>query len=225
MAGKTEQFKLHLYPELPQEEPTIYLDKIKVGHPSVQIVEEIADNFPEIKKFMYIIYDPWLSSSDEDDNFPNENTVYKKGIILNADLNKKNLLSISDKFFKKDRILGMASKIKMKDGSFAHIPMMDFGCEVKEENLDMIEKLMTPFHGFILESGNSYHFWGNQPMPEAKWVDFLNYCGEKGEDLIESNYIDACKNRGFCVLRIFSYSDSNVGILLKKEPKVVRVLK
>ncbi len=233
--SKIEQFKLHLYPELPEEKPTVYLDRIRVGSSAIEILEEITKCFSGIEKFMYIKYDPYHSSGciDDDDSF-----IYSEldSYSISADkVNKKNLLSISDNFFKKEKILGIASKVTMKDGSEAHIPMMDFGCSIEEENLAKIEQIMIPYHGFILESGNSYHFWGSQLMTKNKWQGFLDYCDKKNKDsqyffteeenLVEENYIAACRSRGTCILRIFNYLNPNTGVLEKDEPKVVRVLK
>ncbi len=232
--NKIEQFKIHLYPELPPEKPTVYLAKIKVGSPAIKILKEIK-RLSDIEKFMYVKYDPYHSSEDEDDNFTYGDL---DGYSITSDkITEKNLLSISDKFYKKEKILGIASRVIMKDGSEAHIPMMDFGCPVEEENLIKIEQLMIPFHGgFILESGNSYHFWGSQLMTKSEWQDFLDYCDEKNknfqaslakweENLIEDNYIAACRFRGTCVLRIFNFLNPNTGVLEKDEPTVVKILK
>ncbi len=77
---------------------------------------------------------------------------------------------------KSDQWLSIMSKVKLKNGNFAHVPLMDFRCSVSPTNQDIvtnIAKRILPNGGYILNSGASYHLVGNSTLSEAQLIDFL----------------------------------------------------
>lgn len=217
----------------PVENPNLNLEKINVGSPAVKVLLEIVKSNPEIEKMTYVKYIPDEPESYGDESFEIPD-IYE---LLPLQLSEEKLHSLDYDIqctSRKDpsylmpvtKIFGLTSKVILKDGSEDHIPMMDFYCyhfEKKEEILPEIEKYMKPFHGFILDSGNAYHFWGTQLMNKKEWQNFLDFCyGQKHTD---RNWIDFSKLQDFCILRVFEYIDPDEDECSKAEPKVVKILR
>lgn len=74
-----------------------------------------------------------------------------------------------------DQTVAVCSVCTMRDGSTAHIPMMDFACTVEPRNLDLISMLVQVMglRGAILNSGNSYHFYGFELLSQSDWLDTM----------------------------------------------------
>jgi hypothetical protein len=69
--------------------------------------------------------------------------------------------------------LAVMSKIKLENGGWAHLPMVDFSCYDTEADL---KKVLTAVRalghksGVIVRSGNSFHFYGFRIMSEEEWL-------------------------------------------------------
>lgn len=60
-----------------------------------------------------------------------------------------------------DERIAVCSSVLMKDKQIRHIPMLDFHIPVSDANLDIVENICTILElnpGYILNSGESYHF-------------------------------------------------------------------
>lgn len=102
------------------------------------------------------------------------------------------------------KALALCSKCKLRDGSDAHIPMMDFRCQPSPENLERIKEVLAALdqrNGAILESGRSYHFYGFNVMDQGEWVEFLARCLLL-HPFTDSRYIAHRLIGGTCALRI-----------------------
>jgi len=220
--------------ENPVENPNLNLENINVGSPAVKVLLEVIKSNSEIEKIFYVKYAPEQPLGPEEDYIFKEPWVTLDTYELTPiQLSEERLRSLDYDIqctSRKDpnylipvtKIFGLASKVIMKDSSEAHIPMMDFYGR-KEEILPKIGEYMKPFHGFILDSGNAYHFWGTQLMNKKEWQNFLDFCyGQKHTD---RNWIDISRLQDFCILRIFEYIDSVVPEESKPEPKVVKILR
>ena len=224
--------------ENPVENPNLNLEKINVGSPAVKVLLEVIKSNSEIEKMTYVKYAPEQPLGPEEDYIFKEPWVTPDTYELTPiQLSEEGLRSLDQDIQRISRedpnylipvtkIFGLASKVILKDSSEAHIPMMDFYCnpfEKKEEILLKIGEYMKPFHGFILDSGNAYHFWGTQLMNKKEWQNFLDFCyGQKHTD---RNWIDFSKLQDFCILRIFEYIDLYEDECSKAEPKVVKILR
>lgn len=115
--------------------------------------------------------------------FGNEN--YSKTILHQAlhhnqrddlyDVNRDEFLSNGFFFNKKER-LAINSNVILKQNKNAHIPMLDFHIPVSESNLDIVIDVLKELKvkgGYILESGESYHFIGDYYINEEFLIDFL----------------------------------------------------
>jgi hypothetical protein len=82
------------------------------------------------------------------------------------------------------RFLLLRSACLMNDGSTMHIPMLDFSISVNEKSLDIVssavEALLSSIpdlsnsRGFILNSGQSYHFFGLRLITQQQLEHFLH---------------------------------------------------
>jgi hypothetical protein len=84
-------------------------------------------------------------------------------------------------------VLAASSRVKLKDGSVAHLPMIDFKCAPTPQNIDLAKQAFAKINqttGVLLNSGNSFHYYGQTVMNEREWVDFLGHC------LLLSDFID-----------------------------------
>ena len=74
------------------------------------------------------------------------------------------------------RMLVFRSRVLVHGGESRHIPMLDFHCPATPENEELaalVAGLLDVGGGFLLESGDSYHFYGNALLDDAGLVGFL----------------------------------------------------
>ena len=122
-----------------------------------------------------------------------------------ADISENTLHEISRKngF---NRLIGACSNVELNNGRVAHIPMMDFMCTPSHENLAVLARLIGNLQqgtGWLLHSGNSYHYYGVQLLSPGDWNVFLGKCllmsGFADDRYIGHQLVD-----GYCVLRLSS---------------------
>ena len=73
-------------------------------------------------------------------------------------------------------LLAVSSRLDMEDASERHIPMLDFHCAASPTNLRLIEAVIRRIGisgGFILQSGKSYHFYGEKLLTKDDLIRFL----------------------------------------------------
>lgn len=115
--------------------------------------------------------------------FGNEN--YSKAILHQALYHNKRqtfleisrIDFLSDNFFinKKER-LAINSKVVLQNKKIVHMPMLDFHIPVSEFNFKIIRDVLIELKvisGYILNSGESYHFIGDYYIDEKSLIDFL----------------------------------------------------
>ncbi len=96
------------------------------------------------------------------------------------------------------RAIGLASIVQTKYGK-RHIPMIDFrGRKLEVENV--IKDLSIP--GVLVDSGQSYHFYGYELLDEIGWRAFTEDL-RKGFNLgIDNNWASFSLLQGFSMLRL-----------------------
>ena len=76
-------------------------------------------------------------------------------------------------------ILGLMSVVKIDDGSFKHIPMIDFSSSGIGHDLEKAKEALKRIgerKGFILNSGRGMHYYGAELLSEEKWPKFIGKC-------------------------------------------------
>jgi SIR2-like domain len=85
-------------------------------------------------------------------------------------------------------VLAASSRVRLKDGTISHIPMMDFKCTPTAANIDIAKegfRKIDQTQGILLNSGKSFHYYGNKLMNQDEWHAFL------GHSLLLSDFVDA----------------------------------
>jgi hypothetical protein len=119
-----------------------------------------------------------------------------------------------------ERMLVFSSQVRLHTGEERHLPLLDLHCPVSEQNEELAtsaSELMDIGGGFLLQSGDSYHFYGRQLLDGRALVRFL------GQALLFAPVIDRAwiahqLIEGACALRI-SNKPRGSG-----EPVVVRAI-
>jgi hypothetical protein len=100
--------------------------------------------------------------------------------------------------------LTFLSEVRCRDGSLRHLPMLDFHAFASDSNRLLIEaivKRLFPEGAVLLESGESYHAYGAQLLPEAEFRRFLGralLCAP----IVDRAYLAHQWIEGRCALRL-----------------------
>lgn len=128
------------------------------------------------------------------------------------------------------RIVALSSRVKA-GGLYMQIPMLDFapiqsGDYDREKGnvLTALSELGTS--GYLLNSGNSFHFWGLNLILPDKWDSMMTDIRDDEEGrrkagidpIYDYGFIDSSINRGFAALRIVGYPPN------KSEPRIIAVV-
>ena len=84
--------------------------------------------------------------------------------------------------------VGLGSLCETPGGERRHLPLLDFSCPVGPEHEAFVRvgvERLGQSRGLLVESGNSYHYYGLDPVPEAEWRAFMT------EALLLAPYVDA----------------------------------
>jgi len=106
-------------------------------------------------------------------------------------------------------VLAISSKVILKDGELAHIPLLDFRCLPSPRNQQIVKKALKTMGqeaGLIVESGRSYHFYGVRLLSPEAWIQFLAM-GILFSPIVDARYIAHRLADGACRLRIGAGSD------------------
>lgn len=114
-----------------------------------------------------------------------------------------------------DEVLAVCSRCTRADGTVGHLPMLDFRAEACNKSaatartLELIAKALIAIHapeGVVINSGNSYHYYGFELVTEAKWRKFMLNCLLL-EPFVDVRYIAHRLLSGGAALRITSSSE------------------
>jgi len=77
-------------------------------------------------------------------------------------------------------ILAMSSKVRLRSGETRHLPLLDFQCPAAKSTylaavVDAL-RAIGQTEGAVLESGNSFHYYGFQLLPVDRWHWFVGKC-------------------------------------------------
>ena len=100
--------------------------------------------------------------------------------------------------------LAFSSHVALRDGTEAHIPMMDFRCNPSPQNSLIVKKALTAMgehSGVLINSGRSYHFYGLRLLSQQEWVRFLAM-GILFSPVVDVRYIAHRLADGACRLRV-----------------------
>ncbi|MFG1837937.1 hypothetical protein ACGFH8_05785 [Micromonospora sp. NPDC049175] len=106
----------------------------------------------------------------------------------------------------------VSSRLLMPDGTESHLPLLDFRLPVSASSSVIIEDIVRRlgFSGLVLESGNSYHFYGRSLLSASEMREFLGRAILYAP-IVDYRWIAHQLVEGACALRIskgkaFAYS-------------------
>ncbi|WP_433464379.1 hypothetical protein [Spirillospora sp. CA-128828] len=105
-----------------------------------------------------------------------------------------------------DEILALSSRVRLQSRSgYAHIPMLDFRIRPSSENEQLAVDILTrmPASGTLLNSGNSYHFYGDDLLSEKQLMEFLGRAALFAP-FVDQRWIAHQMIEGACALRVSS---------------------
>lgn len=163
-------YKFHIFPTKSLLQDIIKLDEEEMG---------LVNNALNIReKYRLPFWDSIMLSF-----FGNKN--YSKKILHQAlrhnnrqtffEVNRIDFLS-GNLFINEKERLAINSGIVLQNEKIVHMPMLDFHIPVSECNFKIIKDVLIELKvvsGYILNSGESYHFIGDYYIDEKSLIDFL----------------------------------------------------
>ena len=76
---------------------------------------------------------------------------------------------------KAGRNVALCSRVNLSTGEERHIPLLDFHCPNNRANAKLAASVVQELEvsGYLLESGDSYHFYGNKLLRHDEFIRFL----------------------------------------------------
>jgi len=161
--------------------------ELKLGATSLDVCKVIVSHHPikEIKVISHKVGLNWSQKypgpNGKKDHFleayshmtpPINEYLFSEEEFLSSDLRE-----ISQELAE-DEVLFVVSKVKTSDGSYSHIPMMNFHPE-SNFGLSEIRTSLCRAHpgrsGALLNSGRFYHYYGDFLLNQRGWEAFLGY--------------------------------------------------
>ncbi len=174
------------------------------------IIEHYLTWFPDIKSFYFAMFKPFMRAGDDQreyepiEHFPSHPVFEVRVPKLLSEVNLCSYLEekfhdYKEKIRKKkggmcayvgyidEESFGFVSKVKLKNGKMLWLKLIDFNRSISPRNLKRVElalKLLKTGPGLIIDSGNSYHFYGEVIFQDyTDWRKF--YRGGRGDYLLD----------------------------------------
>ena len=180
-----------------------------------EIMQRLVNERQDILSYMFCLFIPSISVrySEAEKRYARERYIpVKKEIwVPRGDIHTGFITDLVNEHIALDEeAIGLTSLVRLNDGTERHLGLIDFCCEKSEEGLDIVRMALNGIDmrfGFIIDSGNSYHFIGTQPYFFERYMDLLRKMRDFesiGEDWpncqISQGYSDlrvtACPKRG-----------------------------
>ena len=197
------------------------------GLPTLEVLRNVVRKNKEIKQIeaRAYYYVPHKISSSKEEKI----ILLSREEFLNDDLLKDHANALKEGWN-----IGINSRVKLKNGKIAHIPMLDLAPRKSAVSLRKltarIGKMIKPVFGggYIIETGKSYHYLGKKVFPDNLFEEF---CGRSliasivtvtpegipniHEHIADYRYIGYSLVRHFTCMRITTRGDKTF------EPRVI----
>jgi hypothetical protein len=100
--------------------------------------------------------------------------------------------------------LAFSSRVILKSGQQAHLPLLDFRCPPSAANASSIKRAVAAMgqnEGALVESGRSYHFYGFGPLDQSAWLSFVGRA-ILFSPIVDTRYLGHRIADGACRLRV-----------------------
>jgi len=195
----------------------VYLNEIRkregmICHPVQNLIKLLPYNNDSIISCQFVAYDPArinlfgfsgyaISSIEKSRKFEAFELPNNSGIDAELLEDKLQKMSIGPEI-----AVGISSRVVMDNGSIMHVPIIDFinpprpsyESLYSDEFIDLVRKF--GLSGVLLESGNSYHFYGNKLQTPEEREQFIAKISE--EELVGKFWPKLQLEQGYSLLRI-----------------------
>ena len=201
-------------------------DRIKERATAIAVVAEILRLHPDITYLHYIRYHYDGDSEFDFGSVPIGVDVRKVSLDWFRLWSSMTVMESKKRYYVDSEPLeqfdgfALCSRVQMKKGERAHIPMLDMASYLEwefEEDLVDIRLALKPQKGYLLETDYSTHFYGINLMSDQEWERYMRRLATKPE--IDQGFIDASLKRGYAALRLFTYPPHKT-----IEPSVIEVI-
>ena len=185
------------------------------------VIQEMNRRREDITSYMFCLFIPRVSVGvSESKRYRRKKhvPVRREILVSREDIRTGFITELANRYVTlDDEAIGLTSLVRLNNGTKQHLGLIDFHCEKSKEGLNRVRMTLTELGinlGFILDSGNSYHFVGIQSFSFGGYMDLLGKMCEFdsiGEDWpsyqISQGYADlriiACPKRGKpCIPRL-----------------------
>lgn len=164
--------------------------QIDVGDPASKFIVDLTQMNPQLESLFFSIYSPLPGVDDRlgdvaekspdqlvSDCLFHDNYNNRHWQISMTDLTSEAIVRKAAEL-PSNLALGLESRCIDLDGVTKHIPTMDFKLEQSPSNLELLKGFLERIarRGIVVDSGNSYHFYGFDVLDEAGWVKFMGQC-------------------------------------------------
>jgi hypothetical protein len=104
---------------------------------------------------------------------PMTSAVHTKSLTAES-LTSRTLVQYAEKIGD-GNIAVISSRVKLHNGMEAHLPLLDFSLPPSSANDKIVERIVVRLGqgGYLLNSGNSYHFYGDELLNDTGYRKFL----------------------------------------------------
>lgn len=206
------------------------MSKFPVGITALELLPRLVENHPDIVSIKFVEYRllPTFREIKRKTNVTFEQSITRQ--MRHGSGNVRTFAVPRDRItpdelwrdvdaLQDGHALAVCSQVVLRAGTGAHIPLIDFGCRRSSENLRRVEIAMRAIDkdgGIILNSGNSYHYYGRSLLTNTEWRKFIGRC-LLVEQLVDVRNLGHCLIDGEAALRI---SRDRRG----RDPKVAAVI-
>ena len=142
---------------------------------TIDVLAEIGQqNRGRIKDFCFCLVD---YSHDEDELSGLEIELFHRKNIKEVYVNNDDELTNRSKQLEAEGFF-FNSRVRLFDGAEAHIILLDFSISVSVEHTEVVKESLSRLgimHGYILDSGSSYHYIGTDIVSGSDYRKILYY--------------------------------------------------
>jgi hypothetical protein len=100
--------------------------------------------------------------------------------------------------------VALSSRVRIANGEYAHIPMLDFRCKCSAHNVEVVKWAVAAIghlSGAVVNSGRSFHFYGMRLLTVPEWLRFISLAA-LFSPVVDARYLAHRLADGACRLRI-----------------------
>ena len=191
------------------------MTRITEGASALEVVLSLVELYPRIASLTFIRYrvSPTFKQLSRQAPLPFEQALKRRLLhggketglhtLARETLSPEEVQRLIDEL-PDSTALAVSSRVALNGNTSAHISLLDFQCAQSRRNLKRVRLAMrrlSPEGGFILHSGNSYHFYGTSLLSNSSWREFVGRCLLL-EPLVDVRYLGHCLINGEAALRI-----------------------